>query len=199
MILRCRRDPGADFLAGRRSRWHGRIRLPGVIGLAVLALGTASCTAPADGRETVQGHQVVLIYPDAANVSFVYPGMHDGTPVIVRDDQGHRVSSGKLVFNMAATGQDQEKFINDPENGGDFVAVFDFTVAVPPGLKRYGITVGTGHGEAWFTSQQMLAGPVLTLGSLNGSDNPVSCPAASGHVSAECADVAGGHQFVPGG
>jgi len=84
------------------------------------------------------------------------------------------------------------------------VAVFDFMLTVPAGLPGYGIAVGTGHGVAWFSAAQMLAGPVLTLGSLtfDTGGGPLSCPATGSRralVRRWCTDAVGGYQYVPRG
>jgi hypothetical protein len=177
-------------------------RLPAAAALAILLVATASCATAATGLETVRGHQVVLIIPDAEDVSTTFPDILDGTVVVVQDGKGHRIGSGVLDYNHKASGADYVRFNSDPENGGNFVAVFDFTVRVPVGLSRYGIEVGSGHGVAWFSADQMSAGPVLTLGSLSlDTNNALSCPATTRPelVSSLCADVAGGYRYVPRG
>jgi hypothetical protein len=174
------------------------------LGAVILLLTTASCATASHGYETVRGHQVVLIIPDAEDVSMVFPDIGDGTPVIVHDNRGRRIGSGKLAFNDAATQSDVGKFNADPENGGNFVAVFNFMVTVPAGLPRYGIAVGSGHGVAWFSAAQMRSGPVLTLGSLtfDTGGGPLRCPATGSRpepASRWCADAVGGYQYVPRG
>jgi hypothetical protein len=200
MISRRQPDPGTCIPAGQWPRRPARTPLVAATALAVLFLA-ASCATVSHGHQTVRGHQVVLIIPDAENTSIVFPDVAPGTPVTVRDGHGHRIGSGELAFNDAATTSDWEKFNTDPENGGNFVAVFDFTVTVPAGLPRYGVTVGTGHGVAWFSAAQMLAGPVLTIGSLqfDTGGGPLTCSATSRPelVSGPCADAAGGYQYVP--
>ncbi len=174
--------------------------MPAILLTVVLTLAAAGCTKGAHGLATVRGHQIVVIMPDAEDVTRDYPHMHDDTPVIVVDGQGHRIASGKLVFDPTATGYAYDKFDTD-ENGGNFISVFDFTVTVPFGLRRYGIAVGIGHGVAWFDLQQMMSGPALTLGSLNfDKGRSVTCRATgSEHVSAACTNVVGGYQYLPGG
>jgi hypothetical protein len=202
MILLHHGDPSAHVSLRRRPRWPVRMRLPAAAALVGLLLAMVSCATASHGYETVRGHQVVLIIPDAEDVSRVFPDIQNGTPVIVRDGQGHRIGSGKLAFNDKTSGYDNNVFNSDPENGGNFAAVFDFTVRVPVGLPRYGIAVGTGHGVAWFNADRMRAGPVLTLGSLSldTGGGPLSCPAPAQPELVRrglCVDAAGGYQYMP--
>jgi hypothetical protein len=84
------------------------------------------------------------------------------------------IGTGTLRLNGSATKRDELNFARSKyfidEMPTDVVAVCNFTVTVPAGLARYGVTIGSGHGTTWFTAAQMSHGPAVSLGSLTGPD-----------------------------
>jgi hypothetical protein len=84
-----------------------------------------------------------------------YPDITQGIQVVVTNSNGTIVATNQL-------GNSKE---SDVPGLGAYGAScnYPFTVQVPEGLARYGITV-LHRGIFWFTAKQMPAGPGLTLG-----------------------------------
>lgn len=79
-----------------------------------------------------------------------FPDVAAGDQVSVVDSRGTVVGSGILTQGMSSAGLVNSEFLN-------------FTLSVPVNLARYGIRVGSDRGTAWFTQQQMRAGPELEM------------------------------------
>jgi len=89
----------------------------------------------------------------------------------VTDSSGKVIGTGTLSYSSA----DTAAFLLEATAGTGLtaaelepdVAVYTFTVTVPGGLARYGITVGRNRGVIYESASQM-KDPGLTLGSLSG-------------------------------
>lgn len=173
-----------------------------MVALVMVLAGLAGCPA-GGGTMTVTGHEVVVVDPDNnTEIWGVFPDAHANTPVEVLNNAGHVLGSGMLRLESQVSHREGEKYDSDPENVSDFIAVYSFRVPVPPGLRRYGIKIGSSHGTVWFSAAQMSNGPVLTLGSIGLmlSNTPIICPVTPdiSLAAGSCAEQAGGSQFVGG-
>jgi hypothetical protein len=104
-------------------------------------------------------------------VQNAYPDIASGSQVTVTDSPGKVIGTGTLSYDPVQTAT---TLVTATAGTGltaseltAFVAVYDFTVTVPGGLDRYGITVGQNRGTIYETATQMKKGPSLTLGSLS--------------------------------
>lgn len=90
-----------------------------------------------------------------------YPDISDGTQVVVTDPSGKVIGTSSLSFDAKATSVLNKTLGSLSHLAGE--TIYDFTVTVPAGEPRYGITVGH-RGTIWFTPQEMSKGPGLSLG-----------------------------------
>jgi hypothetical protein len=95
------------------------------------------------------------VQEDCTSAANDYPDVVQGTQVVVTNSAGTVIATGQL-----GAGQQQEF-----AGLGSFGATcnYPFTVQVPGGLARYGITI-SHRGTIWFSAKQMQSGPGLTLG-----------------------------------
>lgn len=84
-----------------------------------------------------------------------YPDVDQGTQVVVTNSAGTVIATSQL-----GKGRQQ-----DLPGYGSYGATcnYPFTVQVPGGLPRYGVTVAH-RGTIWFSARQMQDDPDLTLG-----------------------------------
>ena len=122
----------------------------------------------------VTSHGTVTLYSgllSGLNVQDSYPDITSGSQVTVTDSAGKVIGTGTLSYSSAQTSAlvllsalaaklPSYDFTQD-------VAVYTFTVTVPGGLPRYGLTVGRNRGIIYESASQM-KDPGLTLGSLSG-------------------------------
>jgi len=80
-----------------------------------------------------------------------YPDIADGGQVTVVNSQQQVIGDGTLSAGAYSTGLLTAQYYN-------------WKAAVPGGLPRYGVEVGTNRGTVWFSQQQMKAGPSTGLG-----------------------------------
>lgn len=147
-----------------------RIRLPSLgFTLALTAFSAISVAA-------------IMLMPDSANITvhgqettcINAPDVTDGSQVIVTDGNGHILSTGVLAADGSKKALDDiesyDKTVMALESlasGGGGMSIYDFSVTVPSGQDRYGISIGgPTRGTIWLSSDQMQAGPDLSLGCL---------------------------------
>lgn len=167
--------------AGHRSPKGGgshRVRnILAVIGALVVAGAIISFLSSGSTAPTVTSHGNVTLYSDALsglNVQEAYPDITSGSQVTVSDSSGKIIGTGTLsysptetaTFLLEAVAQEAGTGLTAAELAPD-VAIYTFTVTVPGGLDRYGITVGRNRGVIYQSASQM-KNPGLTLGSLSG-------------------------------
>jgi hypothetical protein len=95
----------------------------------------------------------------------------DGTQVAVTDSTGKVLATGALAADNSRQAQQLisgydalQVQLGSLSGANSGMAVYDFTVTVPGGQPRYGITIGSSHGTIWETPAQMRSGPGLSLG-----------------------------------
>jgi hypothetical protein len=95
------------------------------------------------------------VQEDCNSAASDYPDIEQGVQVVVTNSSGTVIGTGQL-----GDGKDQ----NNPFLGNISTACdYSFTVQVPSGMDRYGITI-SHRGTIWFSAKQMQGGPSLTLG-----------------------------------
>jgi hypothetical protein len=145
--------PDTGTIPGRapRPRRHkvtfGLIAGGAMILIIAVVFGTTRHAAAAP--VTVHGSMTVTESCLSANSD--YPDVSTGAQVIITD------ASGKVLAQGALGG---EKTVSQPL--GD-ECDYPFTVQVPSGQARYGITIGHNRGTVWFTPAEMRRGPGLSL------------------------------------
>jgi len=127
-----------------------------VLGVTVLRGGSSSITS--------HGTMEVEDYSGSCRSDAGYSDITDGTQVVVTNSTGTVIGTGTLSYDGNVS-----KALSSAQSGLS-ACVYDFTVSVPGGLPRYGITV-SHRGTIWFDSGQMESGPGLTLGSNSGTGN----------------------------
>ena len=153
-----------------------RRHAPLLILAAALTLTTAAGCSSAP--PSITAHATLTLYTgplSGTTVTTAYPDITDGSQVTVTSPAGTVLTTGTLAYDKPLT--DAEAAVAGVEMGlgasADLlqadIAVYTFTVTVPGGQSRYGISVGQNRGTIWETAAQMEAGPGLTLGSLSGS------------------------------
>ena len=135
-----------------------------VAGAAVVAAVGGYVLASGPGSFTANGgDQVCVDAPDVTN----------GSQVTVTDSSGHVIATGTLAEDDSAAtvkavkAYDQLQFSLGSFLGGSDsgMSVYKFSVTVPVGQPRYGVSIGNGNrGTIWFTEQQMRKGPQVSLG-----------------------------------
>lgn len=95
------------------------------------------------------------VQEDCTDAAGDYSDVAQGAQVVVTNSSGTVVGTGQL-------GNGKQQAI---PGYGSFGAScnYPFTVKVPGGLTRYGITI-SHRGTIWFSAKQMQDGPGLTLG-----------------------------------
>lgn len=140
---------------------------------AVAFAGIAACS-PGRGLIAVRGTETVYTNPLAGrHVRAAYPDIKAGAPVMVVNGAGKVIGTGTLRYSATATARELKRVTTgvsgvSSADYAPFVAEYVFTVTVPAGAARYGITTGQHRRAVWFSGAQMRKGPALTLGSING-------------------------------
>jgi hypothetical protein len=120
-------------------------------GLGLAACGSSQITVK--GAEEVCGGDAQGTSPPG------YTDVTAGTQVIVTDPAGTVIGTGTLAGGPATTWSTTNAGLTTSSQ------VYRFTVTVPGGEKRYGISIGNvSRGRIWFSQQEMQAGPGLGLG-----------------------------------
>ena len=155
---------------GSSHRVRNALAVIGALAVAGIIISALSgSTAP-----PVTSHGTVTLYSgllSGLNVQDSYPDITSGSQVTVTDSAGKVIGTGTLSYSSAQTSAlvllsalaaklPSYDFTQD-------VAVYTFTVTVPGGLDRYGLTVGRNRGIIYESASQMKV-PALTLGSLSG-------------------------------
>jgi len=141
-----------------------------VVAAAIIIFLSIRSTVP-----PVTSHGTVTLYSDplsGLNVQDSYPDITSGSQVTVSDSSGKVIGTGTLSYSstetarflMEAAAQEAGTGLTAAELAPD-VAIYTFTVTVPGGQARYGITVGRNRGVVYESASQM-KDPGLTLGSL---------------------------------
>jgi len=153
------REPGPAHHAGK-PRWPRRT-LTIVTGAVIVAIGivvTLLLTLSGAGSITAHGSMEV---DDFTGSCLTDPGFSDitqGTQVVVTNSGGQVVGTSALNYDA------QDSAAQSGLQPGLSVCIYTFTVSVPGGLSRYGITV-SHRGTVWFTVAQMSKGPGLSISS----------------------------------
>ena len=173
--------PARQQPAGHRSPHGGgshRVRnILAVTGALVVAGAIISFLLSGSTAPPITSHGTVALYLNplsGLNMQDAYPDITDGSQVTVSDSTGKVIGTGTLSYSSADTltfliealGQEKGTGLTATELAPD-VAIYTFTVTVPGGLDRYGITVGKNRGVIYESASQM-KDPGLTLGSLSG-------------------------------
>lgn len=150
-----------------------RCLIPAAAVSAISLLSACSSTPP-----PVAAHGTVTLYTgllSGSSVAEAYPDVTAGSQVTVTNTSGTVIGTGTLSYDkteefelvtLAAAKMGSNAGVTAAALSSD-VAVYEFTVTVPSGLSRYGISVGTGRGTIYENAAEM-KDPALTLGSLSG-------------------------------
>lgn len=143
------------------------------VGVSLFAAGSLLAVALTSKPSSFTAHGLEEVCVDALDVT-------DGSQVTVTDSSGKVIGTGTLHTDNSKAAQaiESESALLSaalgPMSDGSSTSVYDFTVTVPAGLDRYGVSVGGGsHGTLWESEAQMKAGPQIGLGCL--------CPMTSQH------------------
>jgi len=142
-----------------------RVKHPILIALAlgaVIAAGTVTgllLKGSPPALITAHGTELVCtsILGDGGTPAEIYPDVTDGTQVTVTDPDGKVIGTSELSSTRDAEAAELSIL------PGEHVDAYAFTVKVPGGLARYGITAGHDRGTLYYTARQMKAGPRLGL------------------------------------
>lgn len=96
----------------------------------------------------------------------------DGTPVAITNSSGTVVADATLTTDgspaalaMVKQYDDLNALASALNGGATGMSAYNWTVTVPAGQARYGVTVGSAtKGTIWFSEQQMRSGPATSLG-----------------------------------
>jgi hypothetical protein len=124
----------------------------GALVCAAAALTMAGCSSASPG---ITAHGLVTVEESCDQGTADYPDIGPGAQVTVTDP------SHKVVTTSILGSQHSRQLV---KGAGDFGAVcsYPFTVKVPAGLARYGITV-SHRGTIYYSPAQMAKGPWLTM------------------------------------
>jgi hypothetical protein len=128
------------------NRWSTRIKVISLGGVVSLILAVVLATLLWPSNMTVHGTM-----DDCTNA------INGSEQVVVTNPSGTVIGSGSLT----PTGKGSAVTILGQSYTEE---LWRFTVAVPSGEPRYGITVDSSHGTVWYTPAQMAHGPALSLG-----------------------------------
>lgn len=162
----------------KRSR-HGIIAAVVVVVIAAAGITAGLLLSGGSTSPPIVSHGTVTLLTGiigGPEVSSAYPDVTNGSQVTVTNSAGTVVGTGTLSYSLPQTAADAASLAAafNGDAGGSVVtagemalhvAVYDFTVDVPGGQARYGVTVGT-HGTEWLSASQMKSGPALQIGSL---------------------------------
>jgi hypothetical protein len=124
------------------------------VAAAAFVLSAAACSS-GPGSFTAHGIEAVCSANydplDAAGTTAAdeYPDITDGSQVTVTDSASHVIGTGTLSLASGSS----------PAEGD-----YTFSVRVPAGQPRYGISIGHDRGTLWFSENKMRAGAALSLG-----------------------------------
>lgn len=151
-------EPGPAHHSGKL--WPPR-RTPTLITLAIVgAIGVVVTLLTVGGAGSIAAHGSMEV-DDFNGSCLTDPGFSDitqGTQVVVTNSGGQVVGTSALNYSA------QDSAAQSGLQSGLSVCIYTFTVSVPGGLPRYGITV-SHRGTVWFTATQMSKGPGLSLSS----------------------------------
>lgn len=180
-----RRDaPGASQFSSCFGNNLAGPRIAAGAAALVLAAGvTAGLLAGGSTPPPIVSHGTVTLLTEiigGPEVTSAYPDVTTGSQVTVTGSSGTVLGTGTLSYSLPETTADATSLANafNGDAGGSavtagemavHVAVYDFTVSVPGGQARYGVSVGQNRGTEWLSAAQMKAGPALQIGSMTGS------------------------------
>jgi hypothetical protein len=144
--------PGPPPKRGRWSRRTIALVAGGVLVLAAVAVTVVILT----GGSTITAHGSVEVDDFQGSCLTDYPDLTAGTQVVVTDSGGSVIGTTELGYSA-----DESSALSALQPGMS-VCVYPFTVKVPGGQARYGITV-SHRGTVWFTSAEMVKGPGLSI------------------------------------
>jgi hypothetical protein len=121
-----------------------------VIVLTTLGGGTSQLTA--------HGSMEVDDFTGSCLIDSGFSDIGDGTQVVVTNASSTVVGTAALSYNASLS-----KALSKIQPGLS-TCIYDFTVTVPRGLPRYGITI-SHRGTVWFSPLQMTKGPGLSVSS----------------------------------
>lgn len=154
-------DPGRHRLGpppGRR--WSRRSIALAAAGVLVLAAAGVTVALLVGGASGITSHGSLEV-DDFTGNCLTDAGFSDitaGSQVVVTSSAGNVVGTGTLSYDA------QQSQFQSGLQPGLSVCIYPFTVTVPGGLSRYGITV-SHRGTVWFSPAQMTKGPGLVISS----------------------------------
>jgi len=149
--------PPTEEPGKRRTR-----RAVGIAAVVVLLLAAVGVTVSilAGGSSSITSHGTMEVddFTGDCLLDSGFSDITDGTQVTVTNADGTVIGTSVLSYNSG--GSDPQGTIQP----GLSTCVYRFTVSVPGGLSRYGISV-SHRGTIWFNPTQMAKGPGLSLSS----------------------------------
>lgn len=134
----------------RRSLLIAAVAIVAIGGGLIFGLTSGPGSITAHGTEMVCGNLLQGTTPSD------YADITDGTQVVVTDPSGKVIGNGALTSAPPVSASAGGLTLTD--------YLYNFTVTVPGGEARYGISIGQNRGTVWFTPDQMAKGPGVSLG-----------------------------------
>ncbi len=124
-----------------------------MLAAAALVPGAVACSSgpgsfTAHGTEAVCNANYTPLFPAGTTADDEYPDVTDGSQVTVTDSASHVIGTGTLSLASGSPAEDH----------------YTFSVRLPAGQPRYGISIGHDRGTVWFSEKRMRAAPALSLG-----------------------------------
>ena len=148
-----RPEPTPSPPRGHRKLWL-------LVGAAVIVVAIAAVlaiTLLSGSSSSITAHGTMDVVDFFGGCQTAFSDISDGTQVVVTDSSGQVIATGNLSYNASVSNT-----LSPPSPVSGTQCVYNFTVTVPNGLPRYGITI-SHRGTIYFSAAQMSQGPGLSL------------------------------------